>query len=106
VDGLRQVLSAELPLLALGEPLEDLEVAHAQPVPLAELALERRGRVPALGLITGVAAIGAAVALGGLRRRPDLEAKSAGDLDVADLPAGAPVLQEAGLANDSTAVSG
>ena len=61
---------------------------------------------PALGLITGVEAIGAAVALSGLRRRPDLEAKSAGDLDVADLPAGAPVLQEAGLANDSTAVSG
>jgi hypothetical protein len=57
-------------------------------------------------LITGVEAIGAAVALSGLRRRPDLEAKSAGDLDVADLPAGAPVLQEAGSADDSTAVSG
>jgi len=61
---------------------------------------------PVLGLITGVAAIGAAVALSGLRRRPDLEAKSAGDLDVADLPAGAPVLQEAGFADHSTAVSG
>jgi hypothetical protein len=61
---------------------------------------------PALGLITGVAATGAAVALSGLRRQPDLEAKSAGDLDVADLPAGAPVLQEAGFADDRTAVSG
>ena len=61
---------------------------------------------PALGLITGVAAIGVAVALSGLRRGPDLEAKSAGDLDVADLPAGAPVLQEAGFADDGTAVSG
>jgi hypothetical protein len=63
VDGIRQVLSAELP--------------H-----LAALAAYR----PALGLITGVAAIGAAVALSGLRRRPDLEAKSADDLDVAVCP--------------------
>src|SRR5580704_8242535 len=44
VDGFGQVLGAELPLLALGQSLEDLEVAHAEPVPLAELALERRAR--------------------------------------------------------------
>ena len=58
---------------------------------------------PALALITGVAAVGTAVALSGLRSRPSVAAGSAEDLAVADLPAGAPALQEAGLADDSTA---
>jgi MFS family permease len=58
---------------------------------------------PALALITGVAAVGTAVALSGLRSRPGVAAGSAEDLAVADLPAGAPALQEAGLADDGTA---
>src|SRR6516165_2729375 len=36
--------------------------------------------------------------LSGLRRQPSLEAESAGGLATADLPAGAPALQEAGCA--------
>jgi hypothetical protein len=44
VDGFGQVLGTEFTLLALGEPLEDLEVAHAEPVPLAKFALKRRAR--------------------------------------------------------------
>jgi hypothetical protein len=44
VDGIGQILGAEPALLALGEPLEDLEIAHAKPVPLTELALKRRAR--------------------------------------------------------------
>jgi hypothetical protein len=83
---------------------------------------ERRFDIPGaltittLGLITGVAAIGAAVALSGLRRRPGLEAEPAGgpaaaDLPAggpaaADLPAGAPALQEAGLVGDRPAAAG
>ena len=148
MDGFGQVLGAELALFALGEPLQDLEVAHPEPVPLAQLALERgarrrmagrhlprgllllggraadllgRRRVflvalavfalvsvfgglvgqlssapaalaayrPALGLITGVAAIGMLVALSGLRGRPVRQAGLAGDLRTGDL-AGAP----------------
>jgi hypothetical protein len=58
---------------------------------------------PALALITGVAAVGTAVALSGLRRRPSVTAGSAEDLAIAELPAGAPALQEAGLVDDSTA---
>ena len=41
VHGLGEVLGAELAPVALGQPLEDLEVADPEPVPLAELALQR-----------------------------------------------------------------
>jgi MFS family permease len=58
---------------------------------------------PALAVITGVAAVGTAVALSGLRRRADVEAGPAEDLALADLPAGAPALQEAEFADDSSA---
>ena len=44
VNGFGQVLGTEFTLLALGEPLEDLEVAHAESVPLAKFALKRRAR--------------------------------------------------------------
>ena len=61
---------------------------------------------PALVLITGVAAIGAAVALSGLRRRPAPEAESVGGPAAAELPAGTPALQEAELVDDRPAANG
>jgi MFS family permease len=54
---------------------------------------------PALGLITGIAAIGALVSLSGLRPRVGRRADSAGDLAVGDVAAP----QEAEFADDSTA---
>ena len=40
MDGLGQVRGAELAPVALGEPLQDLEVTDPQPVPFAELTLQ------------------------------------------------------------------
>ena len=41
VDGVGQILHAELALVVLGEAVEHLELADAEPVPLAKLAFER-----------------------------------------------------------------
>jgi len=55
VDGFGQVLGAELPLLALGQPLEDFEVAHAEPVPLGGV-VSSPGLLIAARFVKGAAA--------------------------------------------------
>ena len=47
VNGLGEVLGTELAPVALGEPLQDLEVADSEPVALAELALQRGAQAAA-----------------------------------------------------------